>query len=67
MSLSNCQGCGVLHIQQKNVLCNDCLKQYIEETHIIKDFLYNHPHANVMDLVNETGFSLKKVKELVNW
>jgi hypothetical protein len=53
-------------MQHAEVLCNECLKQYIEDTHIVKDFLYQNPHANVMDLVNQTGLSLKKVKELVN-
>jgi hypothetical protein len=66
MGLSNCRNCGKLQMQHEDVLCSDCLKQYIEDTHIIKDFLSHNPRANVMDLVNQTGFSLKKVKELVN-
>ncbi|SFL72908.1 hypothetical protein SAMN03159341_10933 [Paenibacillus sp. 1_12] len=66
MVLSNCSSCGKLQIQHAEILCVECLKQFIEDTHTVKNFLNQHPQANVMDLVHHTGLSYKKVKELVN-
>jgi predicted amidophosphoribosyltransferase len=66
MILSNCSSCGKLQLQQAEALCLDCFKQFIEDTHTVKNFLNQNPYANMMDVVHQTGFSLKKVKELVN-
>ncbi|MDF2960236.1 MAG: hypothetical protein K0S39_1971 [Paenibacillus sp.] len=52
-------------MQTEDTMCRDCLKQHIEDTHTVKAYLQANPRANVMDLVKQTGFSLKKVNELV--
>jgi hypothetical protein len=65
MNISNCRSCGKLHMQTEDTMCRDCLKQHIEDTHTVKAYLQANPRANVMDLVKQTGFSLKKVNELV--
>jgi len=65
MNLSNCRGCGKLHLQSVDVLCSDCFKLHLEQTHQVKRFLQANPHASAMDLAREMGLSLKQVYELV--
>jgi hypothetical protein len=66
MNLSNCSKCGKLQLKNSETLCKDCLQLHIEDTRAIKDFLLQNPRANIMDLAKQTGFSLKKVNQLVN-
>ncbi|MCS7463285.1 winged helix-turn-helix domain-containing protein [Paenibacillus doosanensis] len=65
MNMSNCSGCGKLHLQPANVLCADCFKLHVADGHKIKAYLQANPGATVMDLARETGLSLKKVSEWV--
>ncbi|MFH5186500.1 winged helix-turn-helix transcriptional regulator [Paenibacillus sp. TAB 01] len=65
MNLSNCRGCGKLHLQRAHVLCADCFKLHLEQSSRIKAFLQAHPGATVIDLARETGLSLNQVNELV--
>ncbi|WP_282940884.1 hypothetical protein [Paenibacillus sp. RC67] len=65
MNLSNCRGCGKLHMQSEKVLCADCFKLHLEQSHQVKMFLQANPRASAMDLAREMGLSLKQVNELV--
>lgn len=65
MNLSNCRGCGKLHLQREQVLCTDCFKLHMEDRSKVKAFLSANPGASVMDLARHTGFSIQKVNELV--
>ncbi|MCR8635533.1 MULTISPECIES: hypothetical protein [Paenibacillus] len=66
MNVSNCRGCGKLHMQAVDTMCADCLKSHIADARAVRAFIQANPGANVMDLVKQTGFSLKKVNELIN-
>jgi hypothetical protein len=65
MMITNCSGCGKLQLRTSQMLCQDCLKRHIEDSHRVKEFIRDNPRATVMDLVRQTGFSLKRVNELV--
>ncbi|CAG7653554.1 hypothetical protein ACFQI7_31575 [Paenibacillus allorhizosphaerae] len=65
MTLFNCSGCGKLLTGMMQSLCTDCLKSRIELAHQIKSFLQAHPNASIMDLYEQTGIPINKVKELL--
>lgn len=65
MNISNCRGCGKLQVQHEHVLCTDCFKLHLAQSHQVKAFLRANPGATVIDLARETGLSLSKVNELI--
>lgn len=65
MTLSNCRGCGKLHMQGEKTLCTDCFKLHLEQSHQVKEFLQANPRATAVDLAREMGLSLKQINELV--
>ncbi|TDF93821.1 hypothetical protein [Paenibacillus piri] len=65
MNVSNCSGCGKLQRQAAGSMCSGCLRRHIEDSHTVKALLQANPGANIMDIAERTGFSLKKINELV--
>jgi len=65
MNLSNCCGCGKLHLLREHVLCADCFKRHVEHRSMVRQFLSAHPGASVMDVARQTGLSVKQINELV--
>ena len=65
MELINCGRCGKLQVQRPDTLCKDCLQLYISESLLVKEFIKMNPGATMMDLVQYTGFSIKKIKEMI--
>ncbi|WP_186445901.1 helix-turn-helix domain-containing protein [Paenibacillus cremeus] len=65
MSLVNCRGCGKLQLGSAEVLCSDCLRGRIEQSHRVKSYLREHPQATVMELCAHTGLPLSTIHEMV--
>jgi hypothetical protein len=66
MELINCAKCGKLQVRRPDTLCHDCLQIYISESNVIKDFVKANPGATIMDVVRETGYSVKRINEILN-
>ncbi|MFC4303181.1 hypothetical protein [Cohnella boryungensis] len=65
MELINCGRCGKLQVQRPDTLCKECQQIYISEALIVKEYIKNNPGATVMDLVQHTGYSLKRIREIL--
>lgn len=65
MELTNCDRCGKLQVQRPDTLCNDCQQIYLAEAQVVKEFIKNHPGITMMDVARHTGFSLRKIKEML--
>jgi predicted amidophosphoribosyltransferase len=65
MMISNCSGCGKLQLRTNQMLCDACLKRHIEDSQRVRQFLSDNPKVTVVDLVMQTGFTIKRVNELV--
>lgn len=65
MELINCGRCGKLQVQRPDTLCKDCQQIYIFEASVVKDYIKNNPGASLMDVVQHTGYSLRRVKEIL--
>jgi len=65
MELMNCGRCGKLQVQKPDTLCMDCQQIYISEALVVKAYIKNHPGATMMDLVQHTGYPLKRIKEIL--
>jgi len=65
MELINCGRCGKLQVLRPDTLCKECQQLYIAEALLVKEFIKMNPGATVMDLVKHTGYSLKKINEII--
>ncbi|WP_248928797.1 hypothetical protein [Paenibacillus hamazuiensis] len=64
MNLTNCACCGKLLLTGYEKRCRDCMQLYLEDSRKIKQFLLTHPRASVIEVCNQTGISLKRIKEV---
>ncbi|OPH57482.1 hypothetical protein BC351_02850 [Paenibacillus ferrarius] len=65
MTLCNCERCGQLFITKFEKRCKACSQLQLNESHKVKDFVRNHPHATLIEVYHQTGVSLKTIKELM--
>ncbi len=65
MELMNCDRCGKLHVQRLDMLCKECQQIYLAESHLVKEYVKNHPGSTLMDVVRHTGLPLKWIKEML--
>ncbi|MFC5404433.1 hypothetical protein [Cohnella soli] len=65
MELVNCNRCGKLQVQRPDTLCQDCKQLYLAEAQIVKDYIKANPGANIMDVARDTGYSIKRIKEMI--
>ncbi|BBI31363.1 hypothetical protein [Cohnella abietis] len=65
MELNNCDRCGKLQLQKRGILCTDCQQLYFNESRVIKEYIKMNPRATMMDIVQHTGLSVKRIKEII--
>lgn len=54
-NVKQCRKCGKLFVSDGSPLCVDCMRQMDECFNIIKDYVYDHPQANVAEISEGTG------------
>ncbi|KIL35659.1 hypothetical protein SD71_12225 [Cohnella kolymensis] len=64
MSVVNCRDCGKVMLERRIRLCNDCIESQKEDLLKIKEYLSNNREASIMDVVQHTGLSLNRIREL---
>ncbi len=56
MEVKNCKKCGkIFNSVAGKKICADCEKLENEEFKVVKDFLYDHPNANMQEVAEKTG------------
>lgn len=66
MDVRNCIRCGkMFRSVGGRRLCPDCVKAEMEEFHAVKEYLREHPHANILDVSQATGVSVKKLRDYI--
>ncbi len=57
MALINCKKCGKLFESENNILCKRCSEELDNPYTKIKNYLYYHRGANLMQIAEATGIS----------
>ncbi len=61
MKIKNCKKCNRIFADDNFDLCPICRDVDMEEFRIVKDFLYDHPGADIQTVSQETGIDTKKI------
>jgi hypothetical protein len=64
MSLSNCTICGQVFLSSYDKVCKACVQLHLKDTRIVKEFVKMNPKATMIEVYQETGVSLRTIKEL---
>mgnify|MGYP000574973051 FL=1 len=64
-SVKQCKQCGRLFESFGENLCPRCVEEMEESYAKVKDYVYDHPDANVFDVSKETGVPEKTVLEFL--
>lgn len=56
-----CQRCGTIFQNRGKPYCKDCLDLYDKEFEIVRDYIYDHPNANVEQISEETQVNPKTI------
>lgn len=60
-NVRQCRECRKLFQSFGSSVCPDCVEETDRRFNTVKDYLYNHPNANVVDIANDTGVAEKIV------
>lgn len=62
MNIRNCSKCGKIYAYDgTSKLCPKCRKEEEEEFKRVKEYIYDHPEANIQLVSEETGVPVKKI------
>lgn len=61
MGIKNCKKCNRIFADDNFDLCPVCRNKDLEEFKMIKDYLYDHPGADIQTVSEETGVDTKKI------
>ncbi len=56
-----CRQCGKLFQSLGSIYCPVCVEEMDKAFKVVKDYLYDHQDANIVDVVNDTGVPEKYV------
>jgi flagellar operon protein (TIGR03826 family) len=65
MPLANCKECGRLFIKVTSDICPDCQRKEEEEFDRVKEYLKNHPNANLSEIMEATGVSENRISKFI--
>lgn len=65
MSYQMCRRCNKMFKKDGRFYCEDCLHRTHEEQTIVVDFVRQHPNSTIIDIISETGVTLKAIECLV--
>ncbi len=61
MQVKQCRSCGKLFQSLGSPLCMECNEQLDERFRLVRDYLYSHPSASVIQLSKATGVSERDI------
>lgn len=65
MTYEICKRCGKMFEKNGKTYCESCFEKNKREYNLITDYIRQHPNATVLDIITETGVSLKTINYLV--
>lgn len=66
MDVRNCRGCGKLfNYLQGPPLCPTCIKALEEKFEEVKQYVYDHPKAEIHEVSEECGVSIGQIKQWI--
>lgn len=66
MDIRNCAKCGRLfNYMGGPPICQACREKEEESFQVVKDYIYEHKDANMMQISNETGVSTKLIERFI--
>lgn len=65
MAYEICKRCGKFFNKNGESYCEDCLEKTKKEQDLIVDYIRKHPDASILDIITETGVTLKSINCLV--
>lgn len=65
MPLANCKECGRLFVKVTSDICPDCQRKEEEEFNLVKEYLKNHPNANLSEIMEATGVSENRISKFI--
>lgn len=65
MAYQICKRCGKMFMQNGNKYCEICLTKNEKEFDLIVNYIRKQANATVLDIITETGVSLKSINCLV--
>lgn len=66
MDVRNCIRCGkMFRPVGGRRICPDCVKADLEEFHSVRDYLKENPRANILEVNEATGVSIKKLRDYI--
>lgn len=60
-----CKRCGKLFKKNKKIYCESCFQINKREYDIITDYISQYPNSSVLNIITETGVSLKSINCLI--
>lgn len=65
MAYQICKRCNKMFEKNERVYCNSCFEKIEIEYELILKHIHKYPNATVLDIITETGVSLKTINCLV--
>lgn len=61
MDIRNCKNCGRLYQYDGNKLCQKCRNDEGDEFFKVREYIYDHPNASIVEVSEETGVEEEKI------
>ncbi|HWR21880.1 MAG TPA: flagellar protein [Feifaniaceae bacterium] len=65
MKVKQCRMCGKLFQSVGGSMCMECEDRLDQEFRLVRDYLYEHPEADIMELSKETGVSERSILQFL--
>ncbi len=65
MQVKQCRMCGRLFQSLGNAMCLECEERLDQEFRLVRDYLYNHPQAGIVEISKETGVSERSILQFL--
>ncbi|WP_034746347.1 hypothetical protein [Halalkalibacter wakoensis] len=62
-----CTECGKVKQNQKISFCNACYEVFRNDCQKVRSLLAENPKLTILDLVNVSGFSLQRVRQMIEY
>ncbi len=66
MAYEICKRCSKMFKKNGKLYCEDCLDKTEKEHDLIIDYVRKHPDSTILDIITETGVTLKSINSLVD-
>lgn len=65
MAYQICKRCSKMFSKNGKLYCKDCIEKAEKENDLIIDYVRQYPNSTILDIITETGVTLKSINALV--